>query len=167
MVLARGIEQFSDYLNRKNIYKAYERNVILLTSLLLSISLLITIGLLQYEVYDSYFKQRYDYMIETSYLCYYINLTDIDCVMTPLSLLLIITFIFIYQRRSCCLNRCSWKNIGVPMITSLWNKTDRANTAVVYARIAFEVFRLFQNLFQGNSNNTGKKMHIFIDLKKS
>ena len=168
MANKNGIRLFIDYMEHKNLVKKYERTIIIFLSIFLSISLLIIIGLTQYDVYDGYFKQRNFYLIDGAYLCYYINLTDIDCIMTPLSVIILIIFTFLYKRRSCCLNKCTWRNIGLPMITSLWNKTDRTCTGLVYARIAFEVFRLFQNLFTGNSNNTGisnKKIEIKVFMK--
>jgi hypothetical protein len=111
--------------------------------------LTITVALLQYDTYDSFLKSRYSYLDAGLIPCNVIDYDDIDYVMIPFAALLIITFIIIYKRRSFCVKKCKFKRIGLPMIISLWNKTDRSKTALVYARIAFEVFLLIQGITQG------------------
>ena len=151
-----GIEELNDFFDRKTPYGKYEGIVVFFLALLLSVALLVSVAIIQFDVYDSYFKQRYFYLIEGYIGCFYLDYSDVNLVMTPLSAFLLIIFMFLYKRRQLCTNKCNnWRNIGLPMITSLWNKTDRTKTGLVYGRIAYEVFLLIQNIAQGNPNNTG------------
>ena len=116
---------------------------------MLAIALTITVALFQYEAYDSYFKARYSYLNAGLNPCNQIDYDDIDYIMIPFAAILIIIFIFLYKRRSFCVKKFKFRNIGLPMVISLFNKTDRSKTALVYARIAFEVFLLIQGITQG------------------
>jgi hypothetical protein len=41
------------------------------------------------------------------------------------------------------------------MIISLWNKTERAMTGLVYARIAFDIFRAFKTFLDKQEAEIG------------
>ena len=153
----------NDYMNLKNKYglKKHEYLIILCLSILLTISLLITIVLIQYDTYDSHLKKRFSYLETGDTLCKYVDSSDTDVVMTPFAGFLLIVFTLFYKRRSCCLNRCKWKNIGLPIIIGVWTKKNRMLSALVFARIAFDVFRLFQNLFEkGEEVDVGKDSDV-------
>lgn len=144
-----GVDDLNDHLMRKKPYGKYEEIIVSLLAVLLTISLITVVALVQYETYDSYFKSRNSYLVAEYTPCEIVDYGDINYIMTPIAVGLIIIFIILYKRRSCCLAKCKCSQFGLPMITSLWNKTDRSKTAFVYARIAFEVFLLIQGLFQG------------------
>jgi hypothetical protein len=155
MVSKIGVDQLNEQMKKKYIYKQRERNVMMCLSLILTVSLLIAIGLIQYDTYDSHVKKRTSYLEHGSTLCEYVNSNENDFIMTPIAAILLIIFVLLYERRSCCLNKCNWKHIGLPMIISLWNKTERAMTGLVYARIAFDIFRAFQTFLDKQETEIG------------
>ena len=101
-----GSSQLNDYNLRKKPFLRHERTVVILLSILLAISCLIVIFLIQYDVYDAYFKQRYNYMISGVSICYYVNVSDINLIMTPFAAFLLIIFTILYKRRVLCVNVC-------------------------------------------------------------
>lgn len=145
-------EDFHDYIKIKNPYGKNEGKIVFFLSLIISVALLIAIGLLQFDEYDSYLKQRNSYLLYTGILCYAVDIGGFDIITTPLAVIIIIIFIILYKRRSLCIKRCGWKNFGLPMIVSVWNKTDRTYTSFVYGRIAFEVFRIVEGLIAKRPN---------------
>jgi hypothetical protein len=148
-----GVDHLNDHIIRKNPYGKHEGIFVFLCSLFLSIAVLITIGILQYDVYDALLKIRLSYIKDGAGMCVAVDFHNFDILTTPFAAFLLIIFIFLYKRRVLCVNKCSWKHIGLPMIVSLWNKTDRTLTGIVYGRIAYEVFRIVQNLFQPDSSS--------------
>jgi hypothetical protein len=146
-------KDFKDYIKLKNPYGKNEGKIILFISLMFSIALLITIALLQFDEYDSYLKLRKSYLFYTGIVCYAVDIGGFDIITTPLAVVIIIIFVFIYKRRSLCVKKCSWRNFGLPMIVSVWNKSDRIYTSFVYGRIAYEVFRIVQGLIGQRANS--------------
>lgn len=43
-----------------------------------------------------------------------------------------------------------YRNFGLPVISSNWNKNDRFNSSFIYGIIAYQVFTLVQNNLSGN-----------------
>ena len=56
-----------------------------------------------------------------------------------------------YKRREFLVKKYQFRNIGLPMIVSGWNKTDRFNTSMVYGYMAFSVFAI---IYPGLSNTS-------------
>ena len=137
---------FSNQSDNLHLFGKYEGIIVAVLGIFVSIALLAVIGILQYDVYDSFLKIKNTYILYSGIVCFAVDIGGIDIVTTPVAFLLIIIFTIIYKRRSFCINRCSWKNLGLPSIVSLWKKTDRTYTAFVYGRIAYEVFRIIQGL---------------------
>jgi hypothetical protein len=154
MVSIIGFDQLNEQMKKKYIYKQRERNVMICLSILLTVSLLISIGLIQYDTYDSHVKKRTSYLEHGSTFCENVNSNENNFIMTPIAAILLIIFVLLYERRSCCLNKCNWKH-WKPMIISLWNKTERAMTGLVYARIAFDIFRAFQTFLDKQETEIG------------
>jgi hypothetical protein len=73
-------------------------------------------------------------------------------VSTPLAAFLLIIFIIIYKRRVFLKNKFKYRNIGLPMTVSLWNKTDRLYSGLVFGLLAFTVFGVVKNSFLGKKN---------------
>ena len=80
--------------------------------------------MLQYDEYFAYVNQRYDYINQSEAFCNIIQFSEIDVISTPISFLLIIIYILIYKRRVFLRNKFKYRNIGLPMIVSVWNKVN-------------------------------------------
>jgi hypothetical protein len=89
---------------------------------------------------------RYSYLTKIIEPCSNIEASGLNVITTSISAFLIIIFTILYKRRSCCLNKFKCSNFGLPMIISLWNKTERIHSALIYARIAFELYILLAGL---------------------
>lgn len=142
------------------IYEAYRRRqlegnvrskLVFFLSSFLAISSILTIGLLQYDEYFAYVNDRQDYINSTRSFCKKIDLANIDIISTPIAGFLVILYILMYKRRVFMINKSQYRNIGIPMIVSVWNKTDRLFSAFTYGLIAFNVFGIVKNsLGSGN-----------------
>jgi hypothetical protein len=97
---------------------------IFLISCFLAISVIIIICLLQYDEYFAYINLRRSYINKTKAFCNLIEFSEIDVISTPISFLLIIMYILIYKRRVFLRNKFKYRNIGLPMIVSVWNKVN-------------------------------------------
>jgi hypothetical protein len=79
--------------------------------------------MLQYDEYFAYVNQRYDYINQTEKYCDATKpLSSIDIISTPIAAFLLILYIIIYKRRSFLKNKFKYRNIGIPMTVSVWNK---------------------------------------------
>ena len=97
---------------------------IFLISCFLAISVIIIICMLQYDEYFAYINLRRSYINKTKAFCNLIEFSEIDVISTPISFLLIIIYILIYKRRVFLRNKFKYRNIGLPMIVSVWNKVN-------------------------------------------
>jgi len=131
---------------------AYRSKIVFLISIILSIAAIVLVGILQYDEYFAYINQRYDYINSTRNLCDRVDVSNIDMVSTPLAAFLLIIFIIIYKRRVFLKNKFKYRNIGLPMTVSLWNKTDRLYSGLVFGLLAFTVFGVVKNSFLGKKN---------------
>ena len=76
------------------------------------------------SAYYANINQRYDYINQSEAFCNIIQFSEIDVISTPISFLLIIMYILIYKRRVFLRNKFKYRNIGLPMIVSVWNKVN-------------------------------------------
>ena len=116
-----------------------------------SIVILIAIGLIQFEEYKSFHENfiKKNESFNSSFnlnppICYIVDLNGFNLLTTPFASIIMIIFIVLHKRRSLCMNRCNWKNVGLPMSISLWSKKSRINSAIVYGQISFQVFQIFE-----------------------
>ena len=113
------------------IYENYRRQklegklrvrLIFCISSLLAICAIIVISVLQYDEYFALINDRQDYIANSQSFCNMIQLSNIDIVSTPIAGFLIFLYIIIYRRRVFLRNKYKYRNLGLPMIVSCWNK---------------------------------------------
>lgn len=91
-------------------------------SCLLSIAAIISICVLQYDEYIALLNDRIDYIANTAKFCNSIELSSIDIISTPIAGALLLLYIIIYRRRVFLRNKFKYRNIGLPMVVSCWDK---------------------------------------------
>lgn len=149
------ISDESEFFRKRNLYGKNEKIIVFFSSLLLSILMLLSIALVQNNEYNQYIKSKNSSSPrENSNICK--TLVHYDVIRTPISSIILLVFIIMHKRRSFLISICDWKNIGLPMIVSVWKKSDRAYTSLVYGTIAYQVFQLFESLIEETSANKSK-----------
>lgn len=157
-----------DYCTSETIYEQARRldlegtnrsKLVLLLSTILAISAILTIGLFQYDEFFAYINDRFDYIDDTKAFCNQLDLANIDIVSTPIATFLIIMYILLYKRRVYLRRKFKYRNIGIPMVVSCWNKSNRLFSSFCYGLIAFNVFNIVRNSLISN-NNTTKYFHF-------
>lgn len=111
-------------------------------SILLAISFVITVFLIQYDVAYANLNDRTDYVDNGKSFCAASHFAEIDIISTPIAASLLVLYSVIYRRRCFLRNKYKYRNLGLPMVVSAWNKSNRFYTSFVYAIIAFNVFQL-------------------------
>ena len=96
--------------------------IIATVSILLTITTILTIFFLQYTKYTDYINKTYGN--KTNWLCYTSQISTIDIISTPISLLLIVFYVVIYKRRVFMREKFAFRNFGIPMICSPWRKVN-------------------------------------------
>jgi hypothetical protein len=123
-------------------------------STLLALGAVFSIGTLQYDEYFAYINDRLDYIGQTKLFCNRVNLANIDIISTPIAAFLILIYIILYKRREFLRDKFRYRNFGLPMIVSCWNKNDRLFSAFTYGLIAFNVYNIVRNSLDDNKNST-------------
>lgn len=146
----------------EHIYEAHRRRQleskirskpILLASSLLAISSIAAIGLLQYFEYIAYIDDdQQGYIQKSKSLCGYIDVAQIDIISSPTAIALIILYILLYKRRVFLRNKFRYRNVGLPMMVSCLNKTDRLFSAFTYGLIAFSVYNIVRYSIGSNAS---------------
>ena len=139
-------------IEQKNSPKSYKTSIILIIlSLILSLASIISISVLQYSNYQALIANNTNFINKTESFCF-LRSNYIDFVSTPISLVLILIYIFLFKRRIFLRNKFRYRNIGLPMIVSCFNKTERLYTCLVYGLISLNVFEIIKSTLEGNSN---------------
>jgi len=126
---------------------------------------ILTISLFQYEEYLKTINQNnvsntsVNIVLEN---CKMIKIANIDIISSSISFSITLTFIMFSKRLSFMRSRFRYRNIGLPAISSSWNKNDRFNSCLIYGIIAYQVFSLVQNSLSGNHNY--EKLMNFDDV---
>lgn len=143
------------------IYEAYRREqlegtirsrLVFLLSTFLAFSAITAIAFLQYDEFIAFINDRHDYIERTKFFCNQIEFSNIDLVSTPIATFLVLLYILIYKRRVFLRDKFRYRNIGVPMLVSCWNKTDRMFSAFAYGLIAFNVFGIVKDSLNGTNS---------------
>ena len=134
---------------RKNVYGQHENKIVLSLSIILSILILVSIGSSISNDFKSFIPSD-DINDPNSKFCRLLD--DYNVVTTPFAILIVIIFIILHKRRSFCINNFNWQNIGLPMVTSSWKKSDRFYSSLVYVRIAFKIIIIFQSLIESQNS---------------
>lgn len=115
---------------QKNLEGDLRIKLIFLISCLLSVGSIIVICMLQYDAYFAYINQRFDYIENMAVFCEESKFYNIDLISTPIAAALLLLYIAIYRRRVFLVKKFKFRNIGVPMIVSCWNKVTLYKTVI-------------------------------------
>ena len=118
----------------KKIEGKHRVKIIFGISCLLAVSTVIAICMLYYDAYDAKINQRFDYFNNTNSFCDASQFSEIDLISTPIAACLIILYIIIYKRRVFLRNDFKYRNIGLPMVVSCWNKVNKSIYDDYFAR---------------------------------
>ena len=121
-------------------------------SCFLALCAIVSTTLLQYDEYFAYINDRNDYIASSKEFCHKILFYNIDLVSTPIAGFLIIIYILLYKRRVLWVNKIKYRNVGMPMMVSLWSKNDRRFSAFTYGLIAFNIYTVVRNSLRGSAS---------------
>ena len=123
-----------------------------LASVILAISTVVLIGFIQYDEYTAFLSKRFDYINASRAFCNKTEISNIDIISTPIAFFLIVLFVFMFKRRVFLRGRFKYRNFGLPMIISLWDKKNRLLSCFTFGLIAFNVFGIIKSSFNGEVN---------------
>jgi len=121
-------------------------------SLLIAFASILTVFYVIYDQYTDYYNGKDNYLNATSVYCHTSRFGSIDTVTVTIASIILLVFISVYKRRVLLVGLYKFQNIGLPMLVSVWNKTDRLNTMLIYGLISQNVFQVVANSLLGDSN---------------
>ena len=144
---------------RRKLEKKYLNLVLFLISIILSIGTILVISLVNYDEVFAVKNDRLDYLNATHSLCDNITYGVIDLISTPIAALILIFYIILYKRRVLLRNTFKYRNVGLPMIVTNWNKWNKFYTSMVYGLMALNIFEIV-------SSTISKSGRAYTDIKK-
>jgi len=135
---------------RRKLEKKYHTLILFFISILLSIGTIFIISLVNYDEVIAVKNDRMDYLNTTHSLCDNITYGVIDLISTPIAAALLVLYIILYKRRVFLRDKFKYRNIGLPMIVTIWNKWNKFYTSMVYGLIALNVFEIFLSTISTN-----------------
>ena len=141
------------------------KHLLLLLSLLLAVCAIVIVTLLQFDEFNAYANGRFDYLNKTKVLCPQIRVSNINITSTPISIILLLIYVVLYKRRTFLVAKFKYKNIGLPMMISMWKKNDRLFSAFTYGTIAFNIYNIVKNYL--NQETTSKSLVNVNDITKT
>ena len=135
---------------RKRLNMAHVNIALCMISIILAVCMTLIISFANYDQVTAVLNQRYQYLNATTSLCDSLSYGVIDLVPTPISIFLTIIYSVVYKRRSFLKDKFKYNNFGLPMIVSVWNKTQRFYTSFVYGLIALQIFTMILSTLYGN-----------------
>ena len=110
---------------RKRLSTSHMHIALCAISIILAVCMTLIISFANYDQVTAVLNERYQYLNTSTSLCDSLSYGVIDLVPTPISIFLIIIYIIVYKRRSFLKDKVKYNNFGLPMIVSVWNKTNR------------------------------------------
>lgn len=126
--------------------------LIVALSIFLTFCVVLLISFLQYDEYLNFLRDRGESFKKQKLVCEIVNLAIVEIVSTPLAFLLVLMYILLFKRRVFLKDKFSYRNIGLPMIVSCWNKSDRLYSSFTYGLIAFNVFTIAKTSINHSRN---------------
>ena len=142
------------YCHKKQVGVTCSR-IIFCISIFMAIIGITLIGIIQYHEYYLVVVEgvSHNTIEDSKKFCNDSTVGNIEYVTTSIATTLIFFYILLYKRRVAMRNKFEFRNIGLPMITSLWNKSDRFFHCFTYGLIAFNVFSVIISEAPINSKN--------------
>ena len=135
---------------RKRLEKQYIDWALLGISIVLAVATILIISFANYDQVTAVVNQRFEYLNNTVSSCNALSYGVINIIPTSIGIFLIIIYIVVYKRRSFLKDKFKYNNFGLPMIVSVWNKTQRFYTSFVYGLIALQIFTMILSTLYGN-----------------
>jgi hypothetical protein len=146
---------------RKTLEGNKRQSFVLLASTLLAIGTFVSITFMQFDNYIAYQSDRYEYINSTLSFCHVFDIVvNVQVISTSIAIALIIFYVILFKRRVFLRYRFKYRNVGLPMIVSCWNKNERLFSSFIYGLIALNVFEILYNSISGQSN-----MKKFVQFK--
>jgi hypothetical protein len=114
--------------------------VSILTAIMLAISMAV-VGTLQYQMILVYEANTTTLIDSNTNICFWIDLHGFNIIATPMAVVLVLFYMFMFWRRSCCLT-CLFRRPAPPMIIAPFKKDDRFMSACVYGIMAHQVMNI-------------------------
>lgn len=111
-----------DHYRQQRLEGKIRAKLVLTVSVFLAASVIVIICALNYDEYFAYINQRTDYVNSAKDICNSTKYVNIDFVSTPIAAALLILYVIIYRRRVFLRRKFKYRNLGLPMIVSCWNK---------------------------------------------
>ena len=146
---------------RLKLEKKYLNLILFFISIVLAIGTSVIISLVNYDQVFATVNDRNDYLDRSYSACDNITYGVIDLISTPIAAALLLFYIIICKRRVFLRDKFKYNNIGLPMITTSWNKSNRFYTSVVYGLIALSIFEIVLSTLFSERNRAN------IDLKNT
>ena len=127
---------------------------ILVCSILLAICTTFLIIFINYDQVDAVLNLRTDYLESENSSCNKITYGVIDLISTPVAVAVLVLFIIMYKRRVFLRKKFKYRNIGLPMITTTWNKSNRFYTAVTYGLIAYNIYEIVLSVLNAGASQS-------------
>jgi hypothetical protein len=124
--------------------------IILIFTLILLSGCIVAISLLQNNTIDLYLDEDTEKIESNSALCRLVDFSNFNIISHPFAGFLILIYLFLFWRRSCCL-KCFIRRPGPPMIIHPFKKSERFMSACVYGIIAFEVMQIVNSAISKTS----------------
>ena len=146
---------------RRKLEKKYLNLILFSISIVLALGTIIIISFVNYDQVFAAINDRSDYLDSTYSACDRTTYGVIDIISTPIAGALLILYAVLYKRRVFLRDKYKYNNIGLPMITTSWNKTNRFYTACVYGLVALSIYEIVL------ATLTGDKTAASRDLKNT
>jgi hypothetical protein len=127
---------------RQKLEKKFFKLVVFLISIILSIGTILIISFVNYDMVFAIQNKRTSYIDSVTASCDSITYGVIDLISTPMAIVLLLMYIVLYKRRVFLVNKFKYKNIGLPMLVTVWSKSFRFNYAMVYGLIAQNIVEI-------------------------
>jgi hypothetical protein len=132
---------------------------IFICSILLAICTTFLIIFINYDQVEAVLNLRTDYLDAENASCNKIVYGVIDLISTPIAVAVLVLFVIMYKRRVFLRGKFKYRNIGLPMITTTWNKSNRFYTSVTYGLIAYNIYNIVLSVLNSGASQSD------IDIK--
>ena len=123
------------FCSRNHVYGKNESKIVIILSMFLSTFMLYLFGATETNNKEL-LNANFTIVNRNSVWCKKLrNELVVDTLRMPFAFFLMLVLVVLHRRRSFCTDVWSWRIIGLPMITSLWKKSDRIYSAFVYCII--------------------------------
>lgn len=147
-------EHISEARRRRHLNEKIRNKLTFTLSALLAIATIAVIAICQYNEYKAFIEDHFHYINSTKSFCNRFNDAQSTVITTPIAVNLLILYVLLYKRRIFRRDKYKYRNVGLPMIVSCWNKNDRLFPASTYGLIAFSVFNIVRYSIDGTNEET-------------